>query len=69
VELQSLMAEESNQLLTSLAKQFLVYATGRPVTFSDRDGLQAIVAHTAAQGGGVRTLIHEVVQSDLFRTK
>jgi len=69
VEFQSLMADEPNQLRTSLAKQFLVYATGRPVTFSDRDGLQAIVAKTAAQGGGVRTLIHEVVQSDLFRTK
>jgi len=69
LEFQELIAREPKQLLTSLAKQFLVYSTGRPVTFSDRDQLHAIVTKTAAQGGGVRTLIREIVQSDLFRTE
>lgn len=65
-EFQALMAGERERLLKNLAHQFFVYATGRPVRFSDRDELAAVVARTQEKGGGLRTLLHEVVQSSLF---
>jgi hypothetical protein len=67
-EFQNLIAKDANLLLTNLARQFLVYSTGREVAFGDREAVRQIVARTAAKGGGVRTLIHEIVRSDLFQT-
>ena len=69
VALQSLMAADPRPLLKNLARQFAAYATGREVAFSDRDEIDAIIARTHAQGGGIRTLIHELVQSALFQSK
>jgi len=65
-EFQSLLAAEAQPLLKNLAEQFLVYATGRPVGFADRAEIAAIVDRTEKKGGGVRTLLLEVVQSKLF---
>jgi len=67
-EFQNLIAKDADVLLTNLARQFLVYSTGREISFADRDAVRQIVARTAAKGGGVRTLIHEIVRSDLFQT-
>ena len=55
--------------MTNLARQFAVYATGRGVSFADRDEVAAIVAATNQHGGGIRTLLHELVESRLFRTR
>ncbi len=68
-EFQDLLAADSDRLLKNLARQFTIYATGRNVSFSDRDQLAAIAANTQKQGGGVRTLIHELIQNDLFKTR
>jgi hypothetical protein len=46
-----------------------VDATGRGVSVADRDEIAAVVAATEKKGGGVRTLVHELVQSRLFRTR
>jgi hypothetical protein len=67
-EFQSLIAKDAHALLTNMARQFLVYSTGREVSFADRQAVQQIVARTAAKGGGVRTLLHEIIRSDLFQT-
>ena len=53
----------------NLAERLMIYATGRDTSFSDRDQLAAIVEKTQKQGGGIRTLIHEVVQSSLFQNR
>ena len=53
-------------LLTNLAQQLSVYATGRPIGFSDRAEITALVSRSQKQGGGLRTLLHELVQSKLF---
>ncbi len=66
-EFQNLIAQDSNLLLANMARQFLVYSTGRDVAFVDRDTVQQIVGRTATNGGGLRTLIHEVVRSELFQ--
>jgi mono/diheme cytochrome c family protein len=68
-ELQTLLAGETNLLQSNLARQFAVYSTGRGVSFADRDEIAALVAATNKNGGGVRTLIHELVQSRLFQTR
>ncbi len=68
-EFQTLLAADRGVLLTNLAKQFAVYATGRGVSFADRDEIATVVAATDTNGGGVRTLVHDLVQSRLFRTR
>ena len=68
-ELQNLLAAQPELLLRNLAEQFAVYSTGREVTFGDRDEINGIVKRTMAQGGGIRTLIHELATSTLFQTR
>jgi hypothetical protein len=68
-EFQALAAADSTLLLKNLAQQLAVYATGRELAFSDRAAIAALVASTQKQGGGVRTLIHELTQSQLFQTR
>jgi hypothetical protein len=68
-ELQDLLAADPGRLLNNLARQFAVYGTGRAISFSDRDAIAAIVASAQKRGGGVRTLLDEVIQSPLFQTR
>ncbi|NBV21143.1 MAG: DUF1592 domain-containing protein, partial [Proteobacteria bacterium] len=68
-EFQSLAAADAEKLLRNLAQQLAIYATGRELAFNDRDQIAAIVTSTQKQGGGVRSLVHELVQSRLFQTR
>lgn len=61
-----LIAHETNRLLHNLATRLAVYSTGRAIRFSDRAAIDAIAVRTVAQGGGIRTLLHEVIGSPLF---
>lgn len=63
---QSYLASDSERLLTNLARQLTIYGTGRAIQFSDRAAIAAIVKHTQEHGGGLRTLLHEVIASPLF---
>ncbi len=68
-EFQSLLAGSPTLLLKNLAQQLTIYGTGRPLAFSDREALDSLVARTEKQGGGIRTLLHELVQSQLFQAR
>jgi hypothetical protein len=68
-EFQTLLASDKDALMTNLARQFAVYATGRGVSFGDRDEIATIVSAANKNGGGTRTLLYELVQSKLFRTR
>ena len=68
-EFQALLASDRDALLTNLAKQFAVYSTGRGVSFADRDEIATIVSAANKRGGGIRTLVYELVESKLFRTR
>ena len=68
LEFEALLAADTPRLLRNLAEQFARYSTGRDVTFSDRDDVARIVERTQSQGGGIRTLMHELVDSALFGT-
>lgn len=66
-EFRTLVAADPRRLARGLARQLVVYATGAPVGPGDEAELEAILDRAAAQGYGVRTLVHEVVASRLFR--
>jgi hypothetical protein len=68
-EFKRLLLGEEQQIARNLAKQLTVFATGAPVRFSDRAAIEQILRRATAKNYGVRTLIHEVVQSDLFLSK
>jgi hypothetical protein len=59
------LAADPRRLARSLARQFVVYATGADIAPADRDELDLIVDRSADSNYGVRTLIHEVVSSRL----
>ncbi len=63
---QDMIAADSTRLLQNLAQQFAVYATGRSSRFSDRAAIQEVVRRTESGGGGIRTLVHELIGSPLF---
>ncbi|MCH5375096.1 MAG: DUF1592 domain-containing protein [Planctomycetes bacterium] len=58
---------EPEPFTRALVEKMAVYATGRAMGFSDRPELEQITQVVAAKGHGFRDLIHEVVQSNLFR--
>jgi hypothetical protein len=68
-EFKRFLLEDEPQLARNLVQQLSVYSTGAPVRFGDRPQIEAILRRTRASGYGVRSLICELVQSDLFRYK
>ena len=68
-EFQTLLVANRDVLLNNLARQFAMYSTGRGVSFADRHQIAAIVAAADKEGGGIRTLIYQLVESELFRTR
>ncbi|MCY2976694.1 MAG: DUF1592 domain-containing protein [Planctomycetota bacterium] len=64
-----LVREDEAALGRNLAMQLTVYATGAPLSFADRPEVEAIVRRASAHHYGLRSLIHEVIQSSLFLNK
>jgi hypothetical protein len=67
--LKGLLLDDEGQLARNLTRQLVVYATGAPVRFGDRPEIERILANTRPGHHGARTLIHEIVQSELFINK
>jgi hypothetical protein len=68
-EFKRLLLADEAQLARNVTRQLTVFATGAPIRFSDREPLEKILRNAAASHYGVRTLIHELIQSDLFQKK
>jgi len=68
-DLKDCLARDPEQMARNLAQQLTIYATGAPIRFSDRPQIAAILERSKASGYGVRTMIEEIVQSDLFLNK
>jgi hypothetical protein len=64
-----LVLSDETTIARNLARQLVVFATGAPVRFTDRDELERILQHAQARHYGVRTLVEEIVSSELFQTK
>jgi hypothetical protein len=68
-ELKQLLLADERQLARNLARQLAIYATGAPIHFADRPEIEGILDRSASSHYGVRSLIQELVQSELFLTK
>jgi len=68
-ELKKLLVQDEVPVARNLARQLTVFATGAPVRFSDRGEIEKILAAGKPSRYGVRSIVHAVVQSDLFRNK
>jgi hypothetical protein len=68
-DLKQLLLTDKQLLATNMAKQLVIYATGSAIRFSDREQLEKIVQAAKSDSYGLRTIVHNVVESDLFRNK
>ncbi|HSU55649.1 MAG TPA: DUF1592 domain-containing protein, partial [Candidatus Dormibacteraeota bacterium] len=68
-ELKQLLLADEKQLARNLARQLAVYATGAPIHFADREDIEKVLERASSSHYGVRSLIRELVQSDLFLNK
>ena len=68
-EYKQLLSRELDQVARHLTAQLLVFSTGADVEFVDRDTVEAIVDAGRVEGHPVRSIIHQVAQSDLFRRR
>lgn len=68
-EYKQLLLADQDQLARSLASKLVEYATGAAPTTVDRSEIEAIVRNVREKDYGLRSLVHEVVQSKLFLLK
>lgn len=64
-----LLIENKDQLARNLAEKLLTYGTGAAPTTTDDTQIESIITRVRARNFGFKSLIHEVVQSELFQTK
>jgi hypothetical protein len=68
-ELKQLLLEDKDQFARALTTKLLTYATGAAPTAADQAEIESIVARTKTKDYGLRSLVHEIVQSEAFRQK
>ena len=64
-----ILLAQQEQLARNVARRMLVYATGAGIQFADRPVLEALLERSRESNYGLRTVIHEVVQSKTFQSK
>ncbi|MCG6156357.1 DUF1588 domain-containing protein [Rubinisphaera margarita] len=64
-----LVLKDERAIARNLLERLTVYATGAPIGVSDREEIEAILDQTAADGFGLRSMIHGLIQSPLFMSK
>lgn len=68
-EFKQLLLKDKDQIARALTTKLVTYATGAAPSEGDRAEIEAIVDRARARGYGLRGLVHEVVQSRVFRCK
>lgn len=68
-EFQSIVASKREMLAENVAEHLLTYGTGAPVTFADREEIEQIAQNVKSDHYGMRSILEEVVCSDLFKHK
>ena len=68
-EFKQLLLEDKDQLARALATKLLTYATGRAPEAADKAEVDAVVAKIRDKNYGLRSLVHEIVQSSIFQSK
>lgn len=68
-ELKQLLLTDPEQIARCVTEKLITYSTGQPVGFDDRRAVDQILAKAKTTDYGLRSLIHAVVASELFRSK
>jgi len=68
-DLKQYLVANIDQFSACLAEKLLIYGTGRPMNYADRQVVKHLVAEVRKQGNGFQDLIIAVVSSESFRTK
>ena len=63
------LLQDKRQIARNFVHQLVTYATGAPVRFGDRPGIEMILDQAKSTNYGVNCLIHAVVNSPLFWNK
>ena len=63
-DFRKLLLEDKKQLKKNMLQQLMIYATGRKVSFADRREITRLLG---TKEYGLRDLIHQVIQSPLFK--
>jgi hypothetical protein len=68
-QFRSLLTAEPRRLAHCVAEKLIVYGTGAPISFADREAIEAIVNEAAKENYGFRSILYAVVSSPLFLNK
>ena len=68
-DFRQLIASEPEPLAKNFCEKIIVYGTGAPIHFADRQEINKIIQQTADSEYGLRSLLHAAITSDLFLTK
>ncbi len=68
-EFKKILLEEARPIIRTVAEKLVVYATGSPIRPADRAAVDGILQRVRGKNDGLRTLVHELVQSELFLNK
>lgn len=68
-EFKQLLLADKDQVARALTEKLLTYATGSIPTMADGGEIDSIVGRIREQNYGLRSLIHEIVQSEVFQSK
>lgn len=69
LELKKLLLVQPEQIARNVTEKLVTYATGQPTGAGDREAVEAILAQARTSNYGLRSLVHALVASDLFRRK
>lgn len=64
-EFRQVILDDEDLIARSLAQKLLIYASGRPFTLPDRPSLEAVVQNSQTNPG-LRSMIHAVVETEMF---
>jgi hypothetical protein len=68
-EFKQLLLQEKDQIARALTQKMVTYATGAAPENADKAEIEALLRKVRDKDYGLRTLLHEVVQSKLFQNK
>lgn len=68
-EYKRILLEDKDGIARNVVRNLMIYATGADAQFADREEMERIVASLRSKNYGLRSAIHEIVQSRVFLNK